>query len=83
MTLPDERYRSLRESRLFLYDLLDPQKTPGVAKIIREQARALLRHYPTDLDLARLTEACPEVLQTKMEPLSRLMAQYRQGRPQS
>lgn len=68
MTLPDERYRAIRESRRFLEQLCNPSASPGVPKIIRTQARALLRHYPSDYDLELLCRAAPEVVTARLDP---------------
>ena len=76
MTLPDERYRSLLMTRGFLYDLLDPKKTPGVPAIIRSQARGCLRHWPSEHDLEQITQALPDLYATQMEPVTRLFRQY-------
>lgn len=51
MTLPSERYNAVRRTRDFLRQLLDPKVTPKVPKNIRNQASALLKHYPGDMDL--------------------------------
>ena len=51
MTLPFERARAVRHTQKFLIDLCDPKKTPRVPKAYRDQARSLLRHYPTLSDL--------------------------------
>lgn len=80
MTLPDERYRAVRMARQFLLDLMDSNKTPRVPSIIRNQARGILRHYPSDWDMDRASEACPDVFQTKMEPVYRMIKQYEQGK---
>lgn len=62
MTLPFERYNSLFETRKFLLDLIQPSKTPKVPKYIREQARCVLRHFPTYLDLDEISEKAPEII---------------------
>lgn len=67
MTLPDERYRAIRESRRFLEQLMNAAATPGVPKIIRQQAHALLRHYPSDYDLDCLCRAAPEVVAHRLD----------------
>ncbi len=67
MTLPDERLRAIRESRRFLSDLASSVNTPGVPKIIRKQAHALLRHYPSDYDLDCLCRAAPEILAHRLD----------------
>lgn len=82
MTLPDERFRAVRYARQFLYDLMDPKKTPGVPRIIREQARSVLRHYPDDYHMVVVSEASPQVFQQQMEPLTRMMAQWSQTQDQ-
>lgn len=51
MTLPIERTYAVRNTEQFLLDLCNPKKTPRVPAGIREQARRLLRHYPTKYDL--------------------------------
>jgi hypothetical protein len=80
MTLPDERYRAVRYARQFLQDLCDPKKTPGVPKIIRSQANGILRHYPNDYDMSKVTQTSPDIFQTHMEPVTRLFKQYEQGK---
>lgn len=62
MTLPDERYRALKQSRKLLEELCDPGKTPRVPSIIRDRARTILRHFPYDSDLEQLAENSPELL---------------------
>lgn len=65
MTLPDERFRALKYSKKLLEELCDPGKTPRVPGIVRERARGVLRHYPTDYDLERMANSCPELLDTE------------------
>jgi hypothetical protein len=80
MTLPDERYRAVRMARLFLIELCSPEKTPRVPAIIRNQARGILRHYPSDYEMDRTSEACPDIFQTKMEPVYRMIKQYEESK---
>ena len=61
MTLPDERYRSVTRTRDFLLDLCTPAASPRVPSHIRDRARALLKHFPTDRDLDTVAEEAPEV----------------------
>jgi hypothetical protein len=56
MTIPVERTRAVIHTRQFLYDLLDPKKTPRVSKSIRASALHCLRHYPTDFDMEIIAE---------------------------
>lgn len=80
MTLPDERYRAVKMAREFLLELTNPSKTPGVPKIIRSQASGILRHYPSNWDMERACEGSPDVFQSQMEAVSRLIKQYEQGK---
>lgn len=62
MTLPDERYRALKQSKKLLEELCDPGKTPRVPSIIRDRARGILKHYPNDYELEQLANSCPDLL---------------------
>ena len=74
MTLPDERYRAVTQTRRFLLDLCNTQHTPRVPKLVRDTARSMLRHYPSDWDMNRAAESAPEVFQERMEDLHRFVA---------
>jgi hypothetical protein len=80
MTLPDERYRAIAQTADFLLSLCDPAKTPRVPRDIRSRAGSLLRHYPTYFDLDRLAEKSPDVIISKMEPLTRMIMTYEETR---
>ena len=73
MTLPDERYRAVRQALELLMDLCDPSKTPRVPKTIRDRAHQALRHYPSKWDMDRAAEACPEVFVERYEDLTRFI----------
>jgi hypothetical protein len=75
MTLPDERYRSVRWAAEFLQRLAGGEY-PRTPKAVREEARSILRHYPGSWDLDRAARAAPEVFQERMEPLHRMVAAY-------
>ncbi len=60
MTLPDERYRSLRCGHQLLLDLLNPKVTPKVPKYIRQRALGILRHYPDPYHFTKIVERLPE-----------------------
>ena len=60
MTLPHEEVNSLQAVRQFLYDLLDPKKTPRVPRAIRLRAHRLSKHYPMDFSIQ---ERYPDVAQ--------------------
>jgi hypothetical protein len=62
MTLPDERYRALKQGKRLLEELCDPGRTPRVPALIRDRARAALKHYPSDYELDRIADSCPDIL---------------------
>lgn len=51
MTVPVERTNAVIWTEQFLVDLMDPKVTPRVPKTIRDQARRLLRHYPSKYEM--------------------------------
>ena len=65
MTLPDERYRALKQGKKLLEELCDPGRTPRVPSLVRDRARAVLRHYPSDYELEKIAEQSPELLNTQ------------------
>ena len=69
MTLPDERYRSIKHCAEFMQQLASGEITD--VKKIREDARWVLRHFPTVWDLDRMAERAPDLLAREMEPLHR------------
>jgi hypothetical protein len=62
MTLPDERYRAIKQGKKLLEELCDPGKTPRVPSIVRDRARGALRHYPNDYELDMIAASCPDML---------------------
>jgi hypothetical protein len=46
MSLKSEQYESLRRTREFLFDLLDPKKRPKSVKETRDRVSRCLRHFP-------------------------------------
>ena len=73
MTLPDERYRSVKWAASFLSRLASGD-IPRVPKAVRDEARSILRHYPTVWDMDRAAAGAPEVFQEQMEDLHRFVA---------
>lgn len=61
MTLPYERKHAVKHTEQFLLELCDPKKTPRVPGWVRDRARSLLRHYPTDLYMDRAAQQAPDV----------------------
>lgn len=65
MTMPDERYRAMVEGLKLIEDLLIPQVTPRVPGEVRERARWIMRHHPSQQELTRLASKVPDMLSTK------------------
>ena len=78
MTLPDERYRAVIQTRRFLLDLCNSEHTPRVPKLVRETARSMLRHYPSDWEMQTAAREAPQVFAERMEPLYRMVKQHEQ-----
>jgi len=62
MTMPDERYRAIKHGKKLLEELCDPGRTPRVPSMVRDRARGVLRHYPSDWDIDTMAEKCPDML---------------------
>jgi hypothetical protein len=73
MTLPDERYRAVVQTQRFLLRILT---TPRVPKAVKDEARACLRHYPSDWDMNRAAEGAPDVFAKRMEDVTRMFKLY-------
>jgi hypothetical protein len=80
MTLPDERYRAVIQTRRFLLDLTNPQHTPRLPKLIRQTAASMLRHYPNEWDMEIVAREVPSMFQERMEPLYRMVKAYEQDK---
>lgn len=70
MTLPNERYKAIKQVRTFLRRMLSAWQEDGIKKIprdVRTECFGLLKHYPTDLDLERIAECprCSKILSKK------------------
>lgn len=74
MTTSEDRFRSLKQSKKLLEELCDPGKTPRVPSIVRDRARAILKHYPNDKDFDTILQNSPEILEkrTKDDKLIKL-----------
>ena len=77
MTLPDERYRAVVQTKKFLEELLT---TPRLPKAVKDNARWCLRHYPSEFDMKETADKIPEIFATEMEPLYRMVKQYEQDK---
>jgi hypothetical protein len=77
MTLPDERYRAVVQTQRFLLEILT---TPRVPKAIKDQARACLRHYPSDYDMNIAAEGAPDIFAKRMEDVTRMFKKYEESK---
>jgi len=73
MTLPDERYRAVVQTQRFLLQIMT---TPRVPKATKDQARACLRHYPSEWDMKAASELAPHVFAERMEDVTRMFKAY-------
>jgi hypothetical protein len=69
MTVPVERTNAVMWTEDFLLSLLDPKQTPRVPKIIRTEARRLLRHYPSKYEMGVIADredGVPDLIRPKI-----------------
>ena len=59
-------------------DLCNTQHTPRVPKLVRETARSMLRHFPSDWDMQRTARMAPDVFAEKMDDLHKMILRYDQ-----
>ena len=76
MTLPDERYRAVIQAKQFLERLSFSSEIKRVPLAVRQEARRILRHYPSDFDLDEIERYAPHVVQQRMEPLYRMVKEH-------
>lgn len=77
MTLPDERYRSVKWAEGFLKRLAGGE-FPRTPKAVRDEARSILRHYPSEYDMNRAARGAPDVFQERMDDLHKMILKYGQ-----
>lgn len=75
MTTTDERFRALKQGKKLLEELCDPGRTPRVPSIVRDRARGVLRHFPSDYELEKIADNSPEYL----DKVSFMDRQYMNG----
>ena len=56
-----ERKNAVDKTRSFLCDLLDPKKTPGIPKKVRDEARRCLKHFPGEYHMELAAEQLPDI----------------------
>jgi len=52
---------AVKNTEAFLLALCDPKETPRVPKAIRQRAKQLLKHYPSDYYMEEAAELAPSV----------------------
>ena len=73
MTLPDERYRAVVQTQRFLLRILT---TPRVPKAVKDEARACLRHYPSEYDMKKVSQTSADIFAERMEDVTRMFKKY-------
>ena len=73
MTLPDERYRAVVQTQRFLLRILT---TPRVPKAVKDEARSLLRHYPSEYDMKKVSQTSADIFAERMEDVTRMFKKY-------
>jgi len=81
MTMPDEAHRAVIQTRRFLLDLLDPQKTPRVPTAVRLHARRLVKHYPYECEVEVSSRGIVKVAIAKTKKRAAGAARLRGGYP--
>jgi hypothetical protein len=65
MTIPIERRTAIKAAWDFMFDLMNPSKTPRVPLKIRKRARSVLKHYPSEWDMERAEKDFEDVFGKK------------------
>jgi hypothetical protein len=73
MTLPIERTHAVLNTEKFLLRLCIPKETSGVPKSIREEARRLLRHYPSKYHMRFIEESFQEINDPREDAMDELI----------
>ena len=61
MTMPNERRWAIKNTEIFLRDLMDPKKTPRVPSAIRKEAYRCLKHYPGEYHMGEAAIQAPGI----------------------
>jgi hypothetical protein len=65
MTLPNEWFISMRKNREFLFELLNPEKTPKVPKEVRKRASECLKHFPMKPEIDEIESIYNDFIKNK------------------
>jgi hypothetical protein len=80
MTLPDERYRAVMQTAKFLQALSYSSEIKRVPLAVRQQARALLRHYPSEYDMKKASQTSADIFAERMEDVERMFKKYEESK---
>ena len=69
------------ETRKFLESIITTRS--GLSKEMKETARWLLRHYPSEYDLDRASEGAPDIFTRRMEDVTRLFKSYEERKAEN
>ena len=83
MTLPDERYRAVMQTARFLEALSYSSETKRIPLAVRQEARALLRHYPSEYDMKKTSQTSPDIFAERMEDVTRMFKYYEQKKAEN
>jgi hypothetical protein len=72
MTLPDERLRAVQYTEQFLQRLAGGHYA-RVPKAVRDEARSMLRHYPSRWDMSKAAQTSPDIFAERIEDLHRFI----------
>ena len=78
MTLPDERYRAVMQTAKFLQALSHSGELKRIPLSVRQEARALLRHYPSEYDMKKVSQTSADIFAERMEDVTRMFKKYEQ-----
>jgi hypothetical protein len=80
MTLPDERYRAVMQTAKFLQALSFSGELKRIPLAVRQEARALLRHYPSEYDMKKTSQTSPDIFAERMEDVTRMFKSYEESK---
>ena len=67
MTTPDERHDAQKGTVIFLRQLCDPERTPGVSDELRYRAEGLLRHLASPSEVRDMLEMALRLYHAEQE----------------
>jgi hypothetical protein len=64
----------------FLQALSYSSEIKRVPLAVRQQARALLRHYPSEYDMSKIAQTSPDIFAERMEDVTRMFKYYEKSK---